>query len=220
MLPGAPEPVQYPQARLLIFAKAPVPGMVKTRLIPALGTVGAAGLQQRLTGHLVEGLAASGLCPLELWVTPDTSHSLFQSLARCHGVGLRVQQGDDLGARMAHAAAQGLGRADAVVLLGTDCPWLTPQRLGQALELLAMSDAVLGPARDGGYVLLGLKRTAPSLFAGMPWGTARVAALTRRRMAGLGWHWRELPMLSDLDRPQDLDLLREDFPHLLDGRQG
>jgi glycosyltransferase A (GT-A) superfamily protein (DUF2064 family) len=91
-----------------------------------------------------------------------------------------------------------------VVLIGTDCPPLDGDYLARALAAMADRDAVLGPAEDGGYVLLGLWRAAPELFADMPWGTDRVAALTRQRMAALGWRWAELPMLWDLDRPEDL----------------
>jgi rSAM/selenodomain-associated transferase 1 len=196
--------VQFPGSRLLIFARAPVVGRVKTRLIPALGPAGAARLQAGLTRALSRRFAGSGLCPLELWVEGDPDHPLLRELALRHGIALRVQSGSDLGERMHRAASDALAEAESAVLIGSDCPQLGVPYLRQALSELALADAVLGPAEDGGYVLLGLKRPAAELFQGVPWGTERVAAITRQRLRRLGWHWRELPALWDLDRPEDL----------------
>ena len=201
--------MQYPQARLLIFTKAPLPGQVKSRLIPALGAEGAASLQERLTRRLVGFMAERGVCPVELWVAPDAAHPLFDDLKRRYGLPIHVQRGRDLGERMATACAEALGRAQRVVLIGSDCPLLTPAMIGLALSEMQWADAVLGPAEDGGYVLLALKRAAPTLFERMPWSTERVAELTRERMRALDWRWHELPELWDLDRPEDLLRLRE-----------
>lgn len=207
--------MQYPRARLLIFARAPVPGQAKTRLIPALGAEGAARLQQRLTERLVEIMVAQRLCPLELWVTPDAGRAVFRALQQRQGLSLRVQRGADLGARMAVACEQALRQSDCVVLIGTDCPALTPELIARTLETLQRKDAVLGPAEDGGYVLFALKRLEPALFKEIPWGTEQVAELTRERMRTLGWTWDELPVLWDLDRPEDLPRLRLCLPDLL-----
>jgi glycosyltransferase A (GT-A) superfamily protein (DUF2064 family) len=106
------------------------------------------------------------------------------------------------------AAEDGLSRGSPVVLIGTDCPVLSGDYVAAALEALTKHDAVLGPAEDGGYVLLGLKRVGATLFSDIPWSTAQVASLTRTRMSALGWHWRELPTLWDLDRPRDLQRYR------------
>lgn len=199
----------FSHARLLIFIKAPLPGQVKSRLIPLLGAAGAARLQERLTRRLVGMMAESGVCPLELWVAPDTDHPLFEDLQRRWGLPVHLQRGRDLGERMATACTEALGRARRVALIGSDCPALTPPLIGRALAELQGVDAVLGPAEDGGYVLLALKRAEPVLFEGMPWSTERVAELTRERMRSLRWRWRELPELWDLDRPADLLRLRE-----------
>ncbi len=195
---------RYPTARLLIFTKAPVPGEVKTRLIPALGAEGAARLQVELTRRFVEMLMRERICPLELWVAQDTHHPLFQDLKDRHGIDIYRQQGDDLGERMLHASVQAAGRADRQLLVGTDCPDLTADLLAHALDGLEHRDAVLNSALDGGYVLLGLRDPAPFLFHTMPWGTDRVAGITRERMHALAWQWEELPPLRDLDRPEDL----------------
>lgn len=196
--------VLHPNARILIFAKAPIPGQVKTRLIPALGSAGAAELACDLLDRLVRRLSGARLAPVELWCSPDPEHPIFLDLAESAGVALRTQRGEDLGERLSAAAEDALGRADAVLLVGADIPELDADYCASALEALADSDAVLGPAEDGGYVLLGMKAPAPSLFKDMPWGGDRVAAITRRRIASLGWRCAELPTLWDLDRPEDL----------------
>ncbi|NEX21202.1 glycosyltransferase [Thiorhodococcus mannitoliphagus] len=208
---SAPQSPPSRRARTLIFARAPIAGQVKTRLIPALGAAGAAALHLRLLAHLVDSLSAAKLTPLELWVTPDTSHPCFASLAENDGVSLHIQRGADLGERLAAAAASGLTRADAVILIGTDCPQLSPRYLSRAIDQLDQHDAVLGPAMDGGYVLLGLKRPASHLFAEIPWGGDRVAELTRQRLGDLGWSWAELTALPDIDRPEDLRHLPRDL---------
>lgn len=195
---------QSTPARILIFAKAPVPGQVKTRLIPSLGPAGAAALAERLLCATVARIATAGLAPVELWCAPDPGHPVFTALAARYDLTLHRQQGADLGQRLLAATAAALTRAEAAVLIGTDCPRLDAPYLGQVLAALAGQDAVLGPATDGGYVALALRQAAPALFSAMPWGSAEVAALTRARMAGLGWSWRELPALRDLDRAADL----------------
>jgi len=192
-------------ARILIFAKAPVPGQVKTRLIPVLGPEGAAALQARLLRDLIVRLGAPPPVPLELWCAPNSTHPLFQELACCHPLTLHRQLGRDLGERLRNAACDASRRAAHLILIGADCPLLDGEYLQRALLLLANGqDAVLGPAEDGGYVLLGLRCAAAPVFTEMPWGSERVAALTRERFARLGWRWAELPTLWDLDRPEDL----------------
>jgi len=195
---------RFPKARLLIFAKAPQAGRVKTRLIPAIGAQAAAELHQRLVSDTLQRVAAANLCPLELWVSPDAEQPFFRDMQRQYAMSLHVQQGADLGERMYNAAADALTRADSVALIGTDCPPMSGDHLACALAGLQRHDAMLGPAEDGGYVLLALKRAEWHLFDAVPWGTGEVADVTRRRLRELDWRWRELPPLWDLDRPQDL----------------
>jgi uncharacterized protein len=197
---------RFPRARVLLFAKAPVTGAVKTRMIPALGADGAMRLHRRLLRDTLARLLAAGVAPLELWCAPDTGHPLLRRLAETHGLTLRQQLGQDLGARLLAASADALGRAEIVALVGSDCPELDADYLAQAFGALQSTevDAVLGPAEDGGYVLLALRRAEPALFTGIPWGGDQVAAITRERMTALGWRWEELPTLRDVDRPQDL----------------
>ena len=182
-------------------------GQVKTRLIPALGAEGAARLHRQLMEDIVGRLCASGAARVELWVTPDTGHPCFVELAERWPLDLFVQEGQDLGARMAYAARSALTRAEAVILIGTDCPDLSPEFLKAAIAGLGHQDAVLGPALDGGYVLLGLRSVESSLFERMPWGSDRVAYVTEQRLDALGWQWSRLAPLRDVDRPEDLAYL-------------
>ncbi len=196
----------FPDARILIFAKAPEPGCVKTRLIPALGAEGAARFHRDLLQQVVESVVSAGLSPVQLWCAPDSVHDLFQQLAARYDLLLCDQAGADLGERMCHAAERALETSDAVLLIGADCPVLGAAHLLQALQWLANGeDAVLGPAEDGGYVLLGLRRSSAALFEKMPWGGDQVLEMTRSRLAGLGWRWRMLEPLWDIDRPEDLE---------------
>ena len=198
-------------ARILVFGRAPVAGEAKTRLIPALGAEGAARLHQRLLEDSVGRLCTAGLAKVELWVTPDAGHPCFVELAARWPLDLHVQEGQDLGARLAYAARSALTRAAAVILVGSDCPELSADYLGAALAALAHQDAVLGPALDGGYVLLGLRSMDDTLFERMPWGSDRVAELTGQRLDALGWRWSRLAPLRDIDRPEDLVYLPAEF---------
>jgi rSAM/selenodomain-associated transferase 1 len=199
-------PPAFPDARILVFAKAPVPGRVKTRLSAAVGRRGAARIYRRMLWDALNRLTAARLCPVELWCSPSTDHAFFHACRRRFGVVLRVQQGTDLGARMHYALRHSLTHgARRALVVGGDCPDLTADDCRRALAMLGEHrDAVLGPATDGGYVLIGSRRPAARLFAGIEWGGSRVCALTRRRLAGMGWSWGELPPRADVDRPRDL----------------
>ena len=186
------------------MAKAPVAGLAKTRLIPALGAEGAARLAQRLLEETMAQARAAGLGRVELCCTPDDQHPAFAAQQARGGVRLTLQGPGDLGARMNLALSRGLAQAERVVLIGTDAPCLDAAYLQAASAALAGSDAVLGPAADGGYVLIGLRRPAPQLFERMPWSTAQVLALTRSRLAESGLRWTELTTLADIDEPPDL----------------
>jgi rSAM/selenodomain-associated transferase 1 len=187
---------------VMVLAKAPAPGFAKTRLAPVLGDDGAAALQERLTAQAVATACAAGVGPVTLWATPDIAHASFARLAQRHSIALAVQPDGDLGARMLAA----LDAADAPALvIGADCPALTPRHLNvSARHLQNGIDAILIPADDGGYVLIGMRHPQPALFAGMAWSTTTVAAETRRRLARLGLSWREPARLWDVDRPEDL----------------
>ena len=192
---------------LQVFARAPVAGEVKTRLIPVLGAEGAADLYTRLLERMLA--TASSFTDTELWCTPDSTAPVFDGFAARWPLTLHQQPAGDLGSRMHAALAEGLGRADAVVLVGCDCPALTAADLAEAFAALEQHDVVLGPVEDGGYALVGARRVSPLLFDGIDWGGERVLRRTRARLVALGWRWHELRTLWDVDRPEDLARLAE-----------
>jgi len=199
----------FPNARLLIFAKAPVAGEVKTRLIPPLSATEAARLHARFIRRTLDVACGSNLCPIQLWCSPQLHHSFFVDCRRSFPVVLHDQCGGDLGARMRQAAASALAESDYVLLIGCDCPTLTAEYLQQALTALKKGyNAVLGPAEDGGYVLLGLRYADPELFDGIAWGTDTVLDGTRDRLQRLKWRWHEMAEQWDVDRPEDLVRLK------------
>jgi rSAM/selenodomain-associated transferase 1 len=195
-----------------VLAKAPLPGFAKTRLIPALGAEGAALLQARLVEHAIATASAARIGPVTLWAAPDESHPLFQTIAT-RGVALARQHRGDLGTRMLAAVA---ATATPTIVIGTDCPALTPDHLRTAADILrGGTDAVIIPAEDGGYVLIGLRAPARALFSDMPWSTPTVMKETRRRLRDLRLTWREPVTLWDLDLPEDLERLRATGLHHL-----
>jgi rSAM/selenodomain-associated transferase 1 len=191
----------------VVFAKAPVPGRVKTRLIPALGAAGAARLARRMLDHTLAQAVAAGIGPVELCATPAIAHPDWAGYHLPPDVWTSDQGEGDLGKRMARAARRHLDRGEPVLLIGTDCPALSPRRLRDAAQALENHDAALYPARDGGYPLLGLRSFHPSLFANIPWSTPAVAGRTLARLRALGWRPWVGPPLPDIDEPEDLDHL-------------
>lgn len=192
------------RVQIAVLAKAPIAGLAKTRLIPALGPQGAARLQRRFTQHAVRVAQASGLGPVTLWAAPTTQHRFFRAMVRSTGVACLAQPDGDLGQRM-HAAFQRHCAQGPLLLTGTDCPPLQPAHLRQAARaLLDGDDAVFFPAEDGGYVLVGLRAPQAALFDDMVWSTPTVMAETRGRAQSLGLRLREFETLWDVDTPADL----------------
>jgi uncharacterized protein len=203
--------VKKDDTRVLIFARAPEAGRVKTRLIPLLGPHGAAALHRQLVHHSLDVAHESGIGRLELWCTPGIDHEFFRACEDRYGAERHAQCDGDLGARMHDALEDALTRSRQVLLIGSDCPSLTAADLRAATRALHDGrDAVFCPAEDGGYLLVGLKHAMPALFEAMSWGTGNVMEETRQRLRNLGWRWHELPPRWDLDRPEDYQrLIRE-----------
>lgn len=200
-----------------ILARAPVPGAAKTRLIPALGAAGAARLQRWMLQRTVAMALVADVGPVSLWCAGDPAHPDF-AVCRAFGrVDLQPQPEGDLGERMLAAIASSSTPAGTLVI-GTDCPALGAAQLRESARALGDHDAVVIPAEDGGYVLIGMKTPAPEAFAGVDWGSARVMAQTRQRLAALGWRWQEADPLWDVDLPQDLDRLFAGYPDAPDVR--
>lgn len=189
---------------VLVFARAPVPGQAKTRLIPRLGAAGAAALHAGLVDRTLQTACDSGR-HVQLWCHPDTRHPFFGDCAARWPVSLHAQAGGDLGARMAHALAHALADHDLAVLIGSDCPTLDAGDLDEACSALADGvDAVLGPAADGGYYLVGLRAPRDAIFAGIDWGSDRVLSQTLARLRQSDLHHHLLARRGDLDTPADL----------------
>jgi len=192
--------------RLILFTRYPRAGAVKTRLIGALSADGASTVHRCLAEHAadqVKLLTAARPVVAEVHYTGGSRAQMTAWLGQ--DPVYRTQAEGDLGARLDHAFAAAFDTgAQAVIIMGSDCPDLTAQVLTRAFDRLAHNDIVLGPAGDGGYYLIGLQRRTPELFADIPWGTDAVLDLTADRARQLGLQMAMLETLADVDRPEDL----------------
>ena len=183
---------------------------MKTRLVPLLGEKGAARLHARLVERTLRTALASGFDNVDLYCSPGINNTFFMKNKKRFGVCLRSQGRGDLGDRMYRAFKRVLRRHPYAVLIGSDCPALTPADLRAAARALtAGADAVLSPAEDGGYALIGLRRVSRRLFDGIAWGGPTVLEHTRARLRRLRWRWKELRTVWDVDRPEDVARLRK-----------
>jgi uncharacterized protein len=187
--------------QIVVMAKAPVAGLAKTRLAPALGAEGAAALARRLLVHAAEQAVAADVGPVEICAAPDIGHEVFATLRQRFGLALTAQGDGDLGARMHRAF---LRNGSPMLLMGSDIPALDADLLRSAAALLAAHDAVFVPAHDGGYALVGLRAPCAALFEGMAWSVPTVMAATRERLRAAGLRHAELPAVHDIDEAVDL----------------
>jgi rSAM/selenodomain-associated transferase 1 len=194
---------------IAIIAKAPIPGLTKTRLIPTIGAHAAAVLQERLTERAVATALAAAVGPVTVWCTPDPGHVAFRELVGRHKISLKRQPEGDLGARMLAAMAANTG---PTLVIGTDCPALTPAHLQAAAAALREADVVLIPVEDGGYVLIGTRVAQPGLFADMTWSTATVLAETKARISRLKLKTAEFAPLWDIDTEADFARFEREYP--------
>jgi len=203
--------------RLIVFAKAPIPGEVKTRLLPFLDVETASILHEQLVLHCLNTAIEAEVGEIDLWCTPTIEHSFFIRCAKKFKIELYQQIESNLGKRMSYAFNETLKKSHLALLIGTDCPSLTYVDLKEAKRILHQGpQAVISPAEDGGYVLIGLRQYASQLFEGISWGTEAVMEETRRKLRRLGWQWHELPQRWDVDRPEDVERLRiEGYAHLV-----
>ena len=195
---------ESPDCLFIQFAREPVAGAVKSRMIPYLSPREACALHTELVLWTAATLVGAQLGRVELAVAGAAGHTLFQDCLDLGVAGLTLQRGADLGERMYNAMVAGLDRFERVVLVGSDCPSIDRDYLCQALGALKQDDIVLGPAADGGYTLVGARRVPREMFEGISWGTAAVFTETTLRLRRLGVAWCELPVLNDIDRPEDL----------------
>lgn len=205
----------HPGSRiLLILAKEPVPGRVKTRLAQDVGAERASAIYRRLAEETVLRLAA-GPWTTRVCFDPPGSLPAFEAWLGSSGTAFVPQPGGDLGARIGRLLEEALKNADCACVVGTDAPGVDVARVEWAFRILeedAEVDVVVNPAQDGGYVLLALRHAVPELFRGIPWSTPAVLDETLRAAARNGLETRLLPTLADVDTEADLELLPPGFP--------
>lgn len=213
--PHASGPRQPADGALVVFAKAPVPGQVKTRLCPPLTPDEAATVHGSFVIDTLERTRTAVTTfrlPVDRYLAcaPSSTLVFFKIMEERHAVRLLDQEGEDLGTRMHHVCATLFGRGyGRVLIVGTDVPSLPLEYYRQALELLHRHDIAIGPALDGGYYLIGLKKPAREIFSGIPWSTDQVLALTKEKAARHGLQIGELPRWRDVDTVEDLHMLIE-----------
>lgn len=197
-----------PKQHLIIFTRYPEPGKTKTRLIPVLGTVGAANLQRQMTEYTifqVQELQKAAAISVEVRFAGGDLQ-LMQDWLRLDLV-YQSQGEGDLGLRMARSLCDAFqSGAESVIIIGTDCPGVNAQILATAFEKLHTFDLVLGPAIDGGYYLIGLRQPIPELFVNIDWGTDKVWQKTVDIAQKLNLSRMNLLPLADVDRPEDLPI--------------
>ena len=200
-------PARAPRVTLQIFAKSPVPGHVKTRLASTIGDDEAAAIYCDLVERtlvLATAARAAGLFDrIELWCAPGIEAPMFAEWRDRHRVELKPQMGRDLGGKMKNALDSALASGSRAIVIGTDCPAMDLPYLARAVAALDDHAAVLGPAEDGGYVLVGLSE-AVDVFSGIPWSSPNTMAATREKLCRRRVRWSELPALWDVDEPADL----------------
>lgn len=197
--------MEFADACIMVFTRAPIPGQVKTRLIPGLGETVATTIHEYLVRHCLSVAVNADLCPVHLWCDSAPDHLLFQQLSAMYSVGFFTQTEGDLGKRMHHAFYHSLQSREYCLIVGTDCPALNAENYRQALAALKDgNDAVIIPAEDGGYVLLGLRNADSRVFEDVRWGSAGVFEQTVQRFSALDYTWKQLPALWDVDRPDDV----------------
>lgn len=196
--------MEFPYNKVMLFAKAPEPGKVKTRLIPDVGVEQATEIHRQLVLNALDRLCADPICHVELWCAPDCDHPFFQQCLQHYPISLHQQCGGDLGERMHNALSTGTPHG-ASLLIGSDIPAIDIDYLRRGFAALEDdSDWVLGPAEDGGYVMVGCKRSEMRFFSDVTWGSDRVLEQTIRNVEKMGVSLQLLEPLWDLDNYQDL----------------
>ena len=199
------------QTRIVIFAKAPIPGFAKTRLITTLGAEGAARLAAQMLLRTVAVAREAAIGPVELCVAPDPQHVCLRELEVGSDVVWSRQSEGDLGMRMEAAVQRTLAAGENIICIGTDCVELEVSHLQKSAIALYQDSAVIAPALDGGYVLLGLSEFDPSIFRDIVWSTETVFTETMLRISRLNWRVTQLDTLRDIDEAEDLNFLPVEF---------
>ncbi|KGM06289.1 hypothetical protein LP43_2163 [Methylophaga thiooxydans] len=197
--------------RIVIMAKAPIPGLSKTRLIPDLGPEATAMLARRMFCHSIDTALKANLGTVECCVVPDHNDPIWTVFKEEYSVQWSSQVEGSLGKRMAHVAERVSKQAENIILMGIDCPMMNSMHLRLAAAQLEHSEASMIPVADGGYCLLALREFHPAIFHGVSWSTPTVAKQTRKNCLQLGWHLAELKALHDVDHREDLKYVPAEF---------
>ena len=191
---------------VVVFGREPVAGEVKSRLAEGIGPEAAAKVYAATLEHTLEVAGNSG-ARVVLSLADVPSGAWVRGI---EGV-LEIQRGRDLGDRMDDAFARRFAEGEKrVILIGSDCPWLTATHVAKASAKLGGADAVLGPSTDGGYWLLAQRPPGLPLFARIPWSSRETLERTRNRIQALGGTWSELEELVDIDTAEDLEIVLGD----------
>jgi len=208
--------ISIDQICLLQFAKLPQLGKVKTRMQPALSPQQSLNLHRQLVDYSAQIYSARGFAGYQFWFAgePETPEQAawLDNLQQRYGCSLQQQVGGDLGQRMAHAAKQALGQYQAVIIVGSDCPFIDAEKLQQLVQRWQRPMMFI-PALDGGYVLIALRQYTDSVFTDIPWGGPEVMERSRQQLQQQGLAWDELDALNDIDVLEDLPTLA-DIPEL------
>ncbi len=202
------------QPELIIFARQPIPGHVKTRLQPDYGPERAAEIAACMIRATVELAVSAWPARVSLYASPDPDHPLFRELESEFGIRLARQAGGDLGVRMLTALRDGIERGGSAAVLGCDVPHVGWGAIDQANDWLAGGRNVLGPTEDGGYYFIGLQEARPELFEDVPWGGVKVLETTLVRAQKLGMEFDLLAKLRDIDTANDLWLIAQKYEPL------
>lgn len=194
----------FPNTRIIVFTKPPIPGKCKTRLIPHLGEEGAAKLQETLITKIINDLDLYQLCPVEIWQSETTDYFSQFILKYNKNIDIHTQTGVDLGVRMSNAFKDSLKRSSKILIIGSDCIEYSKEYLTSAIQSLKNHDVVLGPAYDGGYVLIGATSHYPGIFENICWGTNKVLSETVIKLRQYKISYTQLNPLHDIDTPADL----------------
>lgn len=193
---------------VVIFAKSPTSGSVKTRLRSLLSSETARRLVEAFLYDTIETALRLTVAQIFLACSPSQRDPCFQKLAQCYRITLLDQKGRDLGERMAGAfhelKKQGFRK---ILIIGSDLPTLPISHLKQAFRLLRQQEVVIGPSLDGGYYLIGISQRVPAIFDGIPWSTERVFVMTMEKILKAKLSCGLLPFWYDVDRPEDLRFL-------------
>ncbi len=211
---------------LILFAKSPEPGQVKTRLTPCLSRIDAAKLQESFIKDLLnttqELTETDTTLQCMMACTPEIDHPFFKYCSEKYDLRFILQKGDDLGERMYNAFFWGFKNGfEKIVIIGCDSPTLPRNFIRQAFENLSETDLVVGPSLDGGYYLIGARKITDKeqkdfseIFTGLAWGTESVLSNTLKILNQQKYNYKLLPFWYDIDTPADLNFLKEHLKYL------